>query len=196
MYEFLRGRVGELGRGHLVLDGDSIGWYLHASRQSLGRLQQGDEVRLWVHLQVSDSAHTLYGFHSRSERALFRRLLQVSGVGPSLALALLSALPPETLARHILDRDLDALTAIKGVGRKTAERLMVELGDHLSEWAAPAGATSPENGQDELLAVLQGLGMGAREARRAATAARESLGTEADFQDLLRHALHSPQSSP
>ncbi len=194
MYEFLRGRVDERGSGYVVLDCGATGWRLLASRQTLEQLRPDQEVKLLVHMQVSENAHTLYAFASAAERALFRRLLQVSGVGPASALGLLSAMPPEDLARRILDRDLDALTAIKGVGRKTAERLMVELGDHLAELAAPASAAAGDlaRGGDELVRVLLGLGLPPREARRSAETAFAALGSEAGFQDLLRHALHSP----
>lgn len=191
MYDFLRGEVSELGDGWLVLDTGPVGYHLLVSRQTAISLAVASEAKLLVHFHVTDSAHSLFGFSTATERALFRRLLQVNGIGPSSALGLLSAMPPDALARTILDGDLKALTAIKGVGKKTAERLVVELRDHLGELAAPASSQTSASGSDELVQVLQGLGSPPREAQRLAGLAREALGPQADFQELLRHALHA-----
>ncbi|NQU48434.1 MAG: Holliday junction branch migration protein RuvA [Planctomycetes bacterium] len=193
MYEFLLGRVAEIGMNSVVLDTGSIGYLLLASRQTLGPLQEGSDVRLWVHYHVTDSAHTLFGFGRKPERILFRRLLQVNGVGPTSALGLLSAMPPDELARCILDENLRALTAIKGVGKKTAERLIIELREHLTELAAPAQGQMHEaaTDQDELAQVLRGLGFNPKAAGSAANNARQELGADADFQDLLRMALQN-----
>lgn len=192
MYEFLQGRVAEIGVNSIVLATEVVGYRLMASRQTLGPLQLDSKVRLWTHFHVTDSAHTLFGFGSKTERTLFRRLLQVNGVGPTSALGLLSAMPPEELARTILDENLRALTAIKGVGKKTAERLIIELREHLTELAAPSTmAADEEGGHDDLAQVLRGLGFPAKAAQSAAAKAREELGTDADFQDLLRQALQN-----
>lgn len=191
MYDFLRGEVVELGDGWLVLDTGPVGYHLLISRQTAISLAVASEAKLLVHFHVTETAQSLFGFSSSVERALFRRLLQVNGIGPSSALGLLSAMPPDALARTILDSDLKALTAIKGVGKKTAERLIVELRDHLGELAAPSNAASSPAGSDELVQVLQGLGSPPREAQRLAGLAREALGPQADFQELLRHALHA-----
>lgn len=190
MYEFLRGEVTEFGEGSLVLDTGAVGYRLLVSRQTATGLALASEARLLVHFHVTETSQTLFGFASVAERQLFRRLLQVNGVGPSSALGLLSAMPPDELARTILDGDLKALTSIKGVGKKTAERLIIELRDHLAELAAPAVSTPSAPAGDELVQVLVGLGSPAREAEKLAAAARDSLGEQADFQELLRAALH------
>lgn len=194
MYEYLKGEVVELDDASLVLGCAHVGYRLQASRQTLTALALESEAKLLVHLHVTDAAHTLFGFATATERALFRRLLQVNGVGPTSAIGLLSAMPPDALARAILDSDLRQLTGIKGVGKKTAERLVVELRDHLGELAAPAAVSGVAPVGDELVQVLVGLGSHAREAERMAAAARESLGADADFQELLRHALHADRS--
>ena len=192
MYEFLRGEVSELGDGWLVLDTGPVGYHLHISRQTATALAVRSQAQVLVHYHVTESTQAFYGFATAIERALFRRLLQVNGVGPSSALGLLSAMPPDDLARTILDEDLKALTSIKGVGKKTAERLVVELRDHLGELAAPStGAIPGSTPSDELVQVLIGLGSAPREAQKLAQTAREQLGASADFQELLRHALHA-----
>ncbi|MAW59729.1 MAG: Holliday junction branch migration protein RuvA [Planctomycetes bacterium] len=195
MYEFLRGKIVELGDGWLVLDTGPVGYHLLVSRQTATACAIANEAQLLTHYHVTESSQALFGFASPAERALFRRLLQVNGVGPSSALGLLSAMPPDQLARTILDEDLKALTSIKGVGKKTAERLVIELRDHLGELAAPQaglpGGGVSASGGDELAQVLMGLGSAPREAQKLAAAAREALGPQADFQELLRHALHA-----
>lgn len=189
MYEYLEGRVASLTAGSVVLDVAGVGWLLHAPASTLARLEEGVPARLLVHLAVSDSAMTLFGFSSGTERQLFRRLLKVGGIGPASALNLLSALPPDELARAILDGDVKRLTGLKGVGRKTAERLVVELRDQLGSAGTDAGPGASAGPDDDLARVLVDLGTPDAVARQAATAAREALGAEADFQELLRHAL-------
>jgi holliday junction DNA helicase RuvA len=195
VYEFLQGQVSELGPSHVVLDTGAIGFLVQISQQTLAKISLDAQARLLVHFHVTETAQTLFGFATAAERSLFRRLLQVNGIGPTSALGLLSSMPPEALARCILDGDHKALTAIKGVGKKTAERLVVELRDHLGELAAPsAGLSNFQEASSELEQVLIGLGFSQREAGAAANAARETLGPDSAFQDLLRQALHAHHS--
>ena len=193
MYEYFEGRVATLAPGSAVLDVGGVGWLIHAPASTLRRLDEGSSARLLVHLAVSDSALTMYGFLTNTERQLFRRLLKVGGIGPTSAVNLLSAMPPDDLARAILDGDTKRLTALKGVGKKTAERLVVELRDQLG--AAGAGHTTvvgaTSDGGDDLERVLQDLGAAPAVAHTSAEAARAALGSDADFQELLRHALQT-----
>ncbi len=188
MFDFLEGRVEAVRAGGLVLRTGGLGWSLAATAGTLERLRPGEEARLLVHLAVSDSALSLFGFLDEAERGAFRRLIQVSGIGPSLALSLLTALPPRDLAEAIRRRDAAALTRVKGIGRKTAERLLVEIGDGLAAWEEP-GAAAAGDGPDELVQLLVDLGTRPAEARTAAARARAALGPEAELEDLLRHAL-------
>jgi holliday junction DNA helicase RuvA len=191
VYEFLQGQVIELGLGHVVLEAGCVGYVLQISHQTSAKVSLHDQARLLVHFHVTETSQSLFGFASPAERSLFRRLLQVNGIGPTSALGLLSSMPPESLARCILDGDHKALTTIKGVGKKTAERLVVELRDHLGELAAPAaGQSATQEPSGELEQVLIGLGFSQRDAGLAAQTARDSLGPESPFQDLLRQALH------
>lgn len=188
MFDFLQGRVETLGPGSAVLRTGGVGWLLQVSGRSAARLQAGRRALLYLHLAVSESALTLYGFADETERSFFRRLLQVSGVGPASALALLSALPPEEIAAAIVDGDSDRLRVAKGVGKKTAERLVLELKDKLAAEGLHLAA-SGAGGGEELERVLAGLGFRPQEARQRASAARRTLGTTAGFQELLRTAL-------
>ena len=198
MYDFLRGRVSSTGPSRAVLDVAGVGWLLHVPDSVGARLKTGQDATLLVHLAVGETALTLYGFGTEMERRLFRRLIQVTGVGPTRALEVMSALPPEALVRAIVESDVARLSSVKGVGKKTAERLVVELRDHLREWATGlpgetgASAAGAAPSADDLVRVLTDLGAPPPAAQRAADAARKSLGPEAPFQDLLRHALRNP----
>lgn len=192
MYEHLRGRVEEVGARHVVLEtGDGVGWMLHVPGSLAMGLRRGQETRILVHLSISDTARTLYGFATALERRLFRKLIQVSGIGPATALSVLSALPAEALIRTILDGEVDRLVTLRGIGRKTAERIVVELRDGLRELASELGvaAEAGASPEEDLVRVLTDLGMPAAAAGRAAERARSRLGPDADFQDLLKAAL-------
>ncbi|MGB0953404.1 MAG: Holliday junction branch migration protein RuvA [Planctomycetota bacterium] len=199
MYEYLHGRVEELRLGAAVLDVRDVGYCLVVSAPTSAALETGQEVKLLTHLAVSETSQVLFGFLHQAERALFRRLVQVNGIGPASAIGLLSSLPPEDMVRAILDGDHKKLTAMKGVGKKTAERLIVELRDHLGDLlpsksggstAAPTPSTADPVSSD-LERVLLELGTPPAAASRGAEAAIDHLGTEADFQELLRYALSS-----
>jgi len=177
-----------------VVRSGGAGWKLLVSSRSAARVTPGRGARLLVHMNVSDSALTLYGFVDEGERSLFRRLLQVAGVGPAAALGLLSALEPAALVQAITSGDAAQLTTVKGIGRKTAERLVLELRDSLKlAGLAPPGEARAGPGA-ELVQVLENLGFRPAQARTAVGSAREALGEEAHFEDLLRHALKQGRS--
>jgi len=141
MIAYLRGRILDQDAESAVIDVNGVGYDValsSATVQALGAV--GSEARLWIHSHfVQDGGLALYGFGNREERALFATLLGVQGVGPKVALAILSGLPAAELTRAIAGADIARLTQIKGVGRKTAERLAVELRDKLVPFpVAPA----------------------------------------------------------
>src|SRR6266545_5019975 len=136
MIAHLRGRLLSLTPEHAVLDVQGVGYALALplpTYYELQKLPQGAEVSLHVHTHVREDALALYGFWSERERQLFERLLTVSGVGPRLARAILSGLPPEDLLRALAAGDVARLTRIPGVGKKTAERLVLELREKAAE---------------------------------------------------------------
>jgi Holliday junction DNA helicase RuvA len=198
VYDFLRGRIVTVSPARVVVEVAGVGWLLHVPEPVSARLRTGQDSLFYTHLAVSESALTLFAFGTEFERRLFRRLIQVGGIGPSRALDVMSSVPPESLVRAIVESDVARLTAVRGVGKKTAERLVVELRDHLREWvtgstagtgATPTGGAAPPD--DDLMRVLMDLGAPQVAAARAAERARRNLGDEAGFQELLRHALHA-----
>lgn len=153
----------------------------------------GGEVELRTFQVVREDALLLFGFLEEGERTLFSRLISTSGVGPRLALALLSALPAHALARAVRERNVAALTAVSGVGKKTAERLVLELAGKLDglAFAAPGGvARAP--GMEEAVRALVVLGLSAPEAERAVQAVLQEQGP-LPAQELIRAALARPR---
>ncbi len=152
----------------------------------------GSPVQLYTELVIREDAWSLYGFDGLIERAVFRRLMGASGVGPRLALAILSALGPERTVRAIRDRDLAALASVSGIGKKKAERIALELGDRLGD--LPAAAPVPAPASDAARALVQ-LGYPAALAEAAVRAALDS-GTAQDTAALVRRALSELARKP
>ncbi len=129
----------------LMLDVGGVGYELSASMTTFYDLPAvGENVVLFTHYQVKEDAHTLYGFIDKEERTLFRILIKVNGIGPKMALAILSSMSSNELVRFVQDSDVTALTGIPGVGKKTAERLIVELRDKLGKAAKRDLFSTPE----------------------------------------------------
>ncbi len=139
----LRGELIEKRPPQLLLDVHGVGYEVEAPMSTFYTLPEcGEQVVLHTHLVVREDAQLLYGFASESERTLFRALIRVTGIGARIALALLSAFGPDDVVRHIQEEDSAALTRAPGVGRKIAERLVVELRDRLSEWGSEPTAVA------------------------------------------------------
>jgi Holliday junction DNA helicase RuvA len=162
----LRGTVLERGAtGEVLLEVGGVGYRVSVPAGTLALLEPGEPAFLFTHLLVREDALALYGFPDRDHRDTFESLMGASGVGPKLALAILSVHSPSSLRRAVLESDLDALTLVPGVGKRTAQRLLIEL-------AARLGAPLPETGQEggrsvrsEVRAALDGLGYGPEEVR-------------------------------
>ncbi len=193
MISHLRGRLLSLNPELAVVDVQGVGYAVSlplSTYYELQRLAPQAEVSLFIHTHVREDALALYGFWSERERALFERLITVSGVGPRLARAILSGLPAEDLLRALAAGDVARLTRIPGVGKKTAERLVLELREKAAELAAaPPSTAAPTRPDDEdLLVALVNLGYRRGDAEKAlADVRRESTVTE--LPDLLRLAL-------
>ena len=186
----LRGRISSKVPPQLTVDVGGLGYELEAPMSTFFHLPAvGEEVRLLTHLVVREDAHVLYGFATEDERRLFRSLIRVSGVGPKIALALLSGISVSAFAQCVLTGDIAALTRVPGVGRKTAERLIVEMRDRLAapltspDAAAAGGPASPEG---EAYGALVALGYRPAEATRLLKAVGP--GTHST-EELIRRAL-------
>lgn len=166
MYAFVSGTLVEKHLTVVIIEAGGIGYEIHVPTSTFEKLPEvGKPVKLFTHHHVREDAALLYGFASRPEKRVFQVMLGVSGIGPKLALAALSAMQPQDLRDHVVRGDTAILTSIPGVGRKTAERLVVELRDRFAELDGLDGA-APARGEAS--------GLGA--ARADALAALESLG--------------------
>jgi holliday junction DNA helicase RuvA len=181
MIACLRGRVLERGGGRIVLDVGGVGYLLAATSSAVRMaVPDGEEVTLVTHLHVREDALTLFGFASQSERELFELLLGVSGVGPKAALAIVSGYAPEQIRRAISTSDHALFTSISGIGRKTAERVVIDLKDRIGPLPAAEDTAVPAaaGGHTEARDALVGLGMSVAEAEAALAAVDEELPVE------------------
>ena len=173
MIVHVAGTLSEKKPAHAIIDVGGIGYFLAIPTSTFEALPDvGAAVRLLAHMVVREDAHLLFGFATPAERELFEALISVSGVGPKLALAALSALPPAELQRRILEGDAAMLVQIPGIGRKTAERLVVDLRDRVSrlELAGTGTLGGADDGRSEAradaLAALEALGLARATAER------------------------------
>lgn len=189
MIATLTGIVAEREGETLVVETDGgVGYAVTVPIGVAQRLPaRGTRVRLFTELVVKEDGWALYGFDSSAERQVFRHLLTASGFGPKLAIALLSALGPQRTVRSIVTRDLAALSSVSGIGRKKAERLVLELQDRVSDVALePTSSRLP--GSEEAVRALMGLGYGVVAADDAVRAALEE-GVSQETPQLIRRAL-------
>lgn len=134
----LHGTLIEKQPPYLLLDVNGVGYELQAPMTTFYRLPSvGAEVVLHTHLSITENLHQLFGFAEQRDRSLFRTLIKVSGVGPKLAVAILSGMEADDIARCVRDNNITALTKVPGIGKKTAERLVIELRDRLKSWDLP-----------------------------------------------------------
>lgn len=185
--------VREINRAEVLTPG-GVAYEMEIPTTVYERLPRpGEEVELRTMLVIREDAQLLFGFLEDNERALFTRLIGATGVGPKLAISLLSALPGAALVRAIRDRNLAVLTGVSGVGKKTAERLSVELAGKLDDLAfASSGLAQQAPGVEEALRALVVLGMNALEAENAVRAVIQDRGP-LPAQELIRAALARPR---
>jgi holliday junction DNA helicase RuvA len=193
MIAFLRGRVLDKQPNRIIVDVQGVGYELHVPLSTYYDVgDAGDEVSLRVYTHVREEALQLYGFLTALEQQMFERLIAISGIGPKLAIAVLSGIETRELVMAVQRADVARLTGVPGIGRKTAERIVLELKDRLAQMVVPVGvemAAAPgDRLRDDLLSALQNLGYH----RPAAEKAVESTlrGTnEPSFEQALRSAL-------
>ena len=194
MFNYLRGPVGRLAPGLAVIECAGVGYACRTTSHTVSTLRPGEEAKLYTHLNVREDAMELYGFASEQERSCFQLLLSVSGVGPKAALSILSATGPEGLATAILTGNEKTLTVANGIGKKIAQRILLELKDKLAKGQLPdapeqyggGGTVLPQDKSAEAGAALAVLGYGPAEI----AAALKGLDLEAlSLEDIIRQAL-------
>ena len=189
MIAVVRGEVLEIGLDHAVVDVGGVGLAVHATPATLAGLRRGDQARLATSLVVREDSLTLFGFADAEEREIFETVQTVSGVGPRLALAMLAVHTPDGLRRAVLDEDFKALQRVPGIGRKGAERMVLELRDKVVAPAPVPSAPAAGGGlRDQVVEALLGLGFPVKAAEQAVDAVLAE-NAEAGAAAALRSAL-------
>ncbi len=194
----LRGTILEKQPPQLLLDVNGVAYEIDAPMNTFYRLPDiGQQVVLFTHLVIREDAHHLYGFFAREERSLFRALIKVNGVGPKLGLTILSSVEPSEFVRSIVNNDSANLVRLPGIGKKTAERLIIEMKDALSNWqtglsagpelnqAVQKSSATNRNIQDAISALIA-LGYKPTEASRAVSKIEDS---NLSSEEIIRRAL-------
>jgi Holliday junction DNA helicase RuvA len=199
---YLRGRIAAKHPPQLVMDVGGVGYEVEAPMSTFYTLPAvGTETTLHTHLVVREDAHVLYGFGTERERTLFRELIKVSNVGPRIALAILSGVSVEGFHRSVESQDVAALVRIPGIGRKTAERLVVEMRDRLQAVGGPftagaaaggAAAAAAPSAHSEAYGALIALGYKPAEVIRLLKAVDPAVSST---EEMIRHALRSAAAS-
>ena len=190
MIAYLRGTVLVKQAGQIILETGGVGYELAVPLSVLERVHEGQETALFVHHAVRDDGHYLYGFHTLEQRSWFRELIRVSGIGPKIALLILSGFDVEMLAQTVRNQDSAALIKLPGVGKKTAERLLIELNDRVARLpvgvASSQGIIRPASAKLDAEEALVALGYKPAEAAQLI----ERVGDDdADTDTLIRRAL-------
>ena len=189
MIASLDGVVTLLATDHLVLEVNGVGYRVFAGPSTLGVITGGQRLKLHTHHLVREDAQALYGFRTTEELAFFELITTVSGVGPKVGLAIVSSRPVADLQLAILQGDDAVLTAVSGVGKRLAGRIVLELREKVD--AAGSMAGSDAGGEGEVVAALEALGYSSREGREAAHVAVSRLPREASLEDRVKEALQA-----
>jgi holliday junction DNA helicase RuvA len=191
MIGYIEGTLKQLDATRALVLAGGVGYELHISLSTYYRLEGKPQVALEVYTHVREDALSLYGFASTEEKYAFEKLISISGIGPTLAQKILSGIDPHDLAEAIAGNDARKLSSIPGVGKKTAERICLELRDKivLPTTAATTAAPTRLSVDDDVHSALVNLGYRPKDAELAVDKARQELGGEAEFSAVLKRAL-------
>ena len=187
MYAYISGRVAETGTNYIVIDAGGIGYQIFTNTHALSHIDK-EKAKLYTHFVVKEDEQSLYGFLTEQEKDMFIKLIAISGIGPKVALSVLTTMTAGELAAAIISSDISSFTPVSGVGKKTAERIILELRERVSNdnVLADIGQGSVSNPEIEAVNALVSLGYRRAEALKAITSVR-SLGDTTE--DLVLLAL-------
>ena len=190
MYAYIRGIVAETAPDRAVLEAGGVGYELFVSKKALDRLVMGEEAKLFAHLHLAEGVQALYGFYSTEERDMFRRLISISRIGPKLAMSVLSVMDPSDVVAAVITENAAAFDQVCGMGRKTAQRVILELKEQVKDAPLPAAQKNSalpvaEDIRVEAVQALAALGYDGLTASRAVSAVEEAR----DVQELITKAL-------
>lgn len=194
MIAFLKGKLVHRDPTHVVIDVNGVGYLVHISLQTFSEIKEQENIMLFTHLSIREDAHVLFGFSNDSEKKLFQQLISVNGVGPSTAIVMLSYMNSAELKAAIIREDAAALQAIKGIGGKTAQRVIIDLRDKLKkeswEEVQPViSGTGHNTVRKEALSALLTLGLPKAVAEKSVDSVLKKSGNTITLEDLVKQAL-------
>lgn len=192
MITYLKGAITHKSPTYIVVEAGGVGYHVNISLYTYARIEKLETIKILTHLHIKEDSHTLYGFADAAERRLFVLLISVSGVGPSTAQLLLSSLSPEELQAAIVGEDVGAFKQVKGIGPKTAKRIILDLKDKVVRESIdmPASFSAADNTiRDEALSALVALGFSKIQAQKALKKALAEHPTTANVEGLVKSAL-------
>ena len=186
----IRGRLVEKNPTYVVVDCAGVGYLLHVSLQTFSALPTDENIRLFTHLSIREDAHTLYGFITKTEREVFKLLISVSGVGPSIARTMLSSMSSEEVQNAIASENVALIQSVKGIGAKTAQRVIVDLKDKILKTfdIDEVSLSSNNTNKEEALSALEVLGFNRRQSEKVITAILKDTPNET-VELLIKKAL-------
>lgn len=194
MIAFLKGKLVHKDPTFVIIEVNGVGYHVHISLQSYSEIKDHENILLFTHLNIREDAHILFGFSKESEKKMFQMLISVNGVGPSTAIVMLSYMSTEELKSAIIHDDVNALQKIKGIGGKTAQRVIIELKDKLKkdsyEEIIPSATGVRHNTvRNEALSALITLGISRNVAEKSVDAVLKKSGNTVTLEDLVKQAL-------
>ena len=190
MITHLKGRLVEKNPTHVVIECAGVGYFVNISLHTYSKIADTENIQLYTHLQVKEDSHTLYGFAENSEREIFRLLLSVSGIGSNIARTMLSSLTPFQIRDAIASGNVPTIQAIKGIGAKTAQRVILDLKDKVLKIydIDEVSQNSNNTNKDEALSALEVLGFARRQSEKAVDKVLSQDPT-LSAEDIIKHAL-------
>ena len=187
----IKGRLVEKSPTELVIDCNGLGYLVNISLNTFSLLSDSENISLFTHLQVKEDSHTLFGFYEKTERNLFRKLISVSGIGASTARTMLSSLNPEEIQRAILSEDVSTIQSVKGIGLKTAQRVIIELKDKVSLINKGSGfsVNFANSKREESLSALEVLGYSRKQTTKVVDKLISEV-SEISVEEIIKNALN------
>ncbi len=190
MITHLKGRLVEKNPTYVVIECGGVGYFVNISLHTFSKILDSESIQLYTHLQIKEDSHTLYGFVENSEREIFRLLLSVSGIGSSIARTMLSSLTPVQIKNAIASEDVPTIQAVKGIGAKTAQRVILDLKDKVLKIydIDEVSPNSNNTNKEEALSALEVLGFARRQSEKAVDKVLSQDPT-LSVEDIIKHAL-------
>ncbi|MDC0654772.1 Holliday junction branch migration protein RuvA [bacterium] len=187
----IKGRLVEKSPTELVIDCNGLGYLVNISLNTFSLLSDSENISLYTHLQVKEDSHTLFGFYEKTERNLFRKLISVSGIGASTARTMLSSLNPEEIQRAILSENVSTIQSVKGIGLKTAQRVIIELRDKISgiNEGSDLNSTLANSKREESLSALEVLGYSRKQTSKVVDKLISEI-SEISVEEIIKNALN------